>query len=504
MPHRYLMYLRKSRKDNPDETVEEVLAKHETQLQEYARRELGGAVPAENIYREVVSGESIDDRVEIKKIMSRIEEPDVLGVVVMEPSRLSRGDLSDCARIIDSFRFTHSLILTPYMAYDLEKKMERKFFQDELLRGKDYLEYTKEILLRGRIAAVKRGCYIARRAPYGYDRIKIGRDWTLTPNGDADTVRLIFRWFVDEGLTAGAIARRLEELGYPAQKGGTWKACTVLRMLGNVHYNGQVRWFNTKNVQVMEYGERKTKTLKQRPEDVLIAEGKQPAIIDPKTWAAAQERLAGLRSPRTDHTKLVNVLSGVLRCAKCGKVLVLENRRGASARYNCRTKPRCLKSTNAERVETAVVYALEHAELPALKAKLQNGEGDAAVIQKRRIEALSKTMEGYRDQEEKQYELLETGKYTQAVFDRRNASLRAKMDACEKELHLARAALPKSVDYAERIVTLEEAISAMKDKSLPNAERNRILRGIVDRVELSTTDHGLGKTDIHLEVFLRL
>jgi NAD(P)-dependent dehydrogenase (short-subunit alcohol dehydrogenase family) len=32
------------------------------------------------------------------------------------------------------------------ITYDLEKKMERKFFQDELLRGRDYLEYTKEIL----------------------------------------------------------------------------------------------------------------------------------------------------------------------------------------------------------------------------------------------------------------------------------------------------------------------------------------------------------------------
>ena len=30
----YLVYLRKSRQDNPDESVEEVLAKHEIMLQE--------------------------------------------------------------------------------------------------------------------------------------------------------------------------------------------------------------------------------------------------------------------------------------------------------------------------------------------------------------------------------------------------------------------------------------------------------------------------------------
>ncbi|MGN0989285.1 MAG: hypothetical protein ACI4N6_03135, partial [Eubacteriales bacterium] len=61
----WLMYLRKSRSDNPDETVEEVLQKHETQLQEFAKNELGRVIPEDCIYREVVSGESLDDRVEI-------------------------------------------------------------------------------------------------------------------------------------------------------------------------------------------------------------------------------------------------------------------------------------------------------------------------------------------------------------------------------------------------------------------------------------------------------
>ena len=36
-----LIYSRKSQSDDPSQTVEEVLAKHETMLQEYAERELG-------------------------------------------------------------------------------------------------------------------------------------------------------------------------------------------------------------------------------------------------------------------------------------------------------------------------------------------------------------------------------------------------------------------------------------------------------------------------------
>ena len=231
----WIIYLRKSRQDDPNQTVEEVLAKHEVMLQEYAEREIGRRIPEENIYREVVSGESIDEREEIKKVLARLEDPAVKGVLVVEPSRLSRGDLSDCARIIDSFRFTHTLIATPMMTYNLEKKMERKFFQDELLRGNDYLEYTKEILFRGRVAAAKRGCYTSATPPYGFNRIKIGKDWTLEPNENADAVRLAFDWYVNEDLSLGALARRLDEYGYPPPAGKKWARETLREMLKNIH-----------------------------------------------------------------------------------------------------------------------------------------------------------------------------------------------------------------------------------------------------------------------------
>lgn len=68
----WIMYLRKSRQDSPDETVEEVLAKHEGILQEWAKRELGREIPENCIYREVVSGESLAEREEIQRVLSRI------------------------------------------------------------------------------------------------------------------------------------------------------------------------------------------------------------------------------------------------------------------------------------------------------------------------------------------------------------------------------------------------------------------------------------------------
>lgn len=508
----WLMYLRKSRQDDPQETVEEVLAKHENILQEYARKELGGPILPENIYREVVSGESIDDRVEIKKVLARIEDPAVEGVLVVEPQRLSRGDLEDCGRLINSFRFSSTQVGTPMMIYDLTKKMERKFFQDELLRGRDFLEYTKEILLRGRIAAVKRGCYIGNYAPYGYNKIMIGKDHTLEPNEDADVVRMIFEMYTREGLTPGRIAQRLSSMGIKAPRGEKWSKDTIRVIVRNVHYIGKVRFNYIKNTPVMDNGEVIIKRLRQPDEEIIIAEGKHPAIIDLNTWNLAQERVSS--NPRVKHTHdLKNPLSGILRCKKCGKAMYIHPYSHATDRYECRTKPRCFKSAKVDEVVDAVIFALEESELPALKLKVKNDDGNARKIQERLLANLQKQMEEYLAQEEKQYDLLETGKYTQDLFDRRNAALREKIEECQTAIYKAKSVMPKNVDFAERVVALEAAIAVLKDQEATPAEKNKILRAIVERIEYTgseSIDHtkrkGVkqGSNPFTLEVFLRL
>lgn len=504
----YLMYLRKSRQDDPNETVEEVLAKHENILQEFAMRELGGRIPEEQIFREVVSGESIEDREEIKKVLARIEDPRILGVLVIEPSRLSRGDLIDCGRLINDFRYTRTKVVTPYMSYDLENKMERKFFQDELLRGRDYLEYTKEILRRGREAAVKRGCYIGNIPPYGYNKIKIGKDHTLEPNENADIVRMIFNWYT-EGLNVNIIARKLNEMNIPSPDGKKWQREVLKRTIRNPHYIGKVVYNHRPKTIIMENGEIKKTRKEVSYEDCIVSEGKHDPIIDMDTWNKAQEIVHN--TPKVQINKeLTNPLAGILRCSKCG--YVMERKPGRNdTRYLCgnRHQKKCFKSVKDHIVLDAVYVALKEGELPKLQEKVANGDGDARKIQQRLIAKLEMQMNEYRDQEDKQYELLETRKYTQEVFDRRNAVLRTKMEECEKQLYLARSSLPKSVDYAERLAKLETAIEALKDDSMSITDVNACLKQIIEKIEFTGTisqgRYGPRNVDnLQLDVFLRL
>lgn len=490
-----IIYLRKSRSDDPSQSVEEVLGKHEAQLQEYAERELGGRIPEENIYREVVSGgESLSEREAIMALLARCEDPNIKGVLVIEPQRLSRGSLTDCDKLMTTFELTSTFVVTPMMTYDLSRKMERKFFQDELMRGRDYLDYTKEIMMRGRIAAVKRGCFIGNQAPYGYKRIKIGKDHTLEPITEkADIVRLIFEWFVHENMTPLRIAERLNDMGVKAPRGPEWHKETIRAVLRNEHYTGKVLWNQKKLTQVLEHGEVKKRRLQSSPEDIIVAPGKHPALISQELWEAAQARHA-LNAPIPHSQELKNVFSGIMRCEKCGGMMERAEAKGAVPRITCRRNPRCYKSAREDFLTQAVIDALEKSELPELQMKLKNREGDAGKIQARQLKALEKQMAEYLEQEDAQYELLETKEYTPEVFARRHTALRKKMEACKEQIQKAKQAMPKSVDYAERIASLQTAIDMLKDPEATPKEKNKALKGVIQNIDYSSVPPGSGRT----------
>ena len=75
-PEEIIIYLRKSRTDDPALTVSEIVAKHEQMLDDYCRRTWNELIPEQNRFREIVSGETIDARPEVQKVLRLIEHSD--------------------------------------------------------------------------------------------------------------------------------------------------------------------------------------------------------------------------------------------------------------------------------------------------------------------------------------------------------------------------------------------------------------------------------------------
>jgi ABC-type phosphate transport system auxiliary subunit len=141
--------------------------------------------------------------------------------------------------------------------------------------------------------------------------------------------------------------------------------------------------------------------------------------------------------------------------------------------------------------------------------KVKNGDGEARKIQEKRLAELEKQMEEYLEQEDEQYDLLEQKTYTPEVFARRNGKLREKIDACQNEIRKVKSSMPKNINYAEHVISLEKAIAAWKNPDMTAGEKNKILKAIISKVEYTGPPTGSehakrGVTPFTLEVFLRL
>ena len=319
-----IVYLRKSREEMLSSGyggVEFTLERHEEILQTWAEQNLGCKIPEENIYREIGSGETIADRPVMVEIMKMIKSHEIDGVLIIEPQRLSRGELKDVGEIIEVFEHTDTKVLTPQKIYDLKDKYDKKMFRDELLRGSEYLEYTKEILARGRHLSVSQGKLIGG-APFGYDKEKLKntKGFTAIPNKDAETVKLIYKMFL-EGNTPFQIAAHLREINANTRTDKEWEHGAVKQILVNPFYYGYQTWQARKTTKMYIDGE--IKTVRVKNDEVELYKGLHIPLISEKDYLKVQEILKNRSIPRTkSRFETQNPLAGIVKCGICGRSMV--------------------------------------------------------------------------------------------------------------------------------------------------------------------------------------
>ena len=331
-----LIYLRKSRAER-NETVEEVLARHERILQDYAIETFGEKIPEKNIYREVVSGETLDERCEIKKVFERLEvEENIKGILVVEPQRVSRGDMSDCGRVVNILRYTSTLCITVTKTYDLNNKFDRESFEMQLLQGNKYLEYHKEIMDRGKNLSIREGKYVASTPPFGYNRKPLDRGFMLIKNKEeAPIVEMIFNLFVDEDLSTVEISHYLNKHQIRSKKKELWDDKMVRHILKHEVYYGSLAWGKRPTIRKLINGE--INKLRVSSKDYMLVRGMQEAIVSKEKWDIAQEKIKNNKSRHGTSHELKNPIAGLVFCEKCGYSLVrVKNRRRGKERKKVR------------------------------------------------------------------------------------------------------------------------------------------------------------------------
>ena len=491
-PDEFLLYLRKSRTDDPLLSVEEVLAKHEAILDEWCEKNLGGRVPEENKYREVVSGETIADRPEVQIILKKIESPRYKAILIVDVQRLSRGDLEDAGRLIKLLRYTNTLVVTPPKAYDLRDEYDRDAFERELKRGNEFLEYQKKIMNRGRLLSVSQGNYIGSEPPYGYNKVWIMEGKRKCPTlaineEEANVVRMIFDMYVNQDMGRPSICHQLDSLGIKPPKGKLWSPNGLRDLLENVHYLGKVKWNWRKTVTIVEDGEIIKTNPKSKIGEYLIYDGKHPAIISEELFNAALEK-QGKNHRAKPTTKVRNPFASLLYC-KCGRAMILKSQksRGGIPRLICNDHIHCSTgSCNYEDVVNAVADILKQC-ISDFEIRIKSDTGDSAKLHEKLLKSLEKKMQELEAKELAQWEAQANPDPSQRmpahIFKMLNEKLLKEKDEVKEAMCNARKSMPDPVDYKEKLFRFKEALDALLDPDVDAQLKNKLLKDCIERIE---------------------
>lgn len=435
---RAAIYLRKSRAEE-HMSLDAVLKRHLSDLQEYAEK-YGFLVNDEDIYKEVVSGESLFSRPQMLRLMEAVSAGKYEAVLVMDMQRLGRGGMYDQGFILDTFKDSETLIVTPERIYDLTKEMDEEAAEMQtFLSRSEYRMITKR-LRRGTLHSVKNGAYMAN-APFGYKKVRINKTPSLEiiPE-EAECVRQIFQLYAD-GNGCTKIEQAVNAMGFHGRRGSRFNRNTIRLILDNPVYIGKVRWDKTSTVKSGIGAERQKKVVYNSAEKIRIIDGHHPAIISQELWDAVQARRKS-NYFYVDNKHVASPLAGMVHCSKCGRLMNMQGKNKGVPYLLCPTKG-CSAGAKFSFVEQEVLRQLEDM---AYRLEIEIAKEDTPDISN--LEAARAKMQDHmvklEDRRNRLYSLLEDGTYSRALFSERmqvlsqeEANLKDTLAALDAEIHLA-------------------------------------------------------------------
>ncbi len=511
----YCIYLRKSRVDVA-KGEEDTLTRHETILKELANVR---GLKISKVYKEIVSGDTISARPKMQELLHDVELGIWDGVLVMEVERLARGDTIDQGIVAQTFKYSDTLIITPTKTYDPRNEFDEEYFEFGLFMSRREYKTINRRLQAGRLASIKEGNYIGSHKPYGYDKIKVDKHYTLSPNPDeSHVVQLIYEWYTKGILTEDGtyirigttlIAKRLNSLNIKPQKNATWSASSVRDILINPIYIGKIRWNWRPTKKSVVDG--KVSVSRPRNEEVILVDGLHPPIISTETFDLAQHYISqNPPKPVKQNSTLKNPLSGLVVCSVCGHTMVRKPSKKCSDMLIC-THIGCTNvSSKLEYVEKKILLSLSDwvkeyqiQEHTAIDTEVSKSE---LVTYDKAIQQLDEELKTLNSQLDNAYDFLEREIYTPQVFAQRTQSITSRITECNaKRVKLLedREKLSNNIVSRQQLIPQVEYVLSVYGTLGNPQEKNDLLNSIIERVVYDKPKGGrwCNPNDFSIQVF---
>lgn len=509
---RYAMYLRKSRVDLELEAIskEETLASHKKML--YALAERKGILPSQiTIYHEIVSGDSIDEREEVQRLLADVHKGMYTAVLVTEIERLARGNTRDQGEVADAFTFSDTKIFTLQKDYDPNSEIDQEYFEFGLFMARREYKTTRRRLQAGKEQAVKDGNYILPEPPFGFSIVKESRKcrYLVEKPEESQYVKMVFDWYTEDRKPTSWIAKQLTLMGVPTRRGNKdWSRATIKDILFNAHYMGKVSWGHQQTVKEKDPATGKVKKKRKSNLAPTLYEGKHEGFISEEQFWKVRT-IYGSQAPAKLNTELSNPLSGILVCQRCGRAInyiaFSDNR--VSRLHHPRGLHVCkMKSISADVVTEALINALK-AYIVDFQVKMEGGNVDTeADRQRQAIAAMEAELAKQERMKKRLFESWEAddGMYTKDEFIERKGMYNQTIENLQKEIAEMKKATPAPVDYEEQIFNFHSMIDCLNNPDLNARTKNNFLKEFIDKIEFDTIDLGRGKgAEAVLDVYFK-
>ena len=285
-------------------------------------------------------------RPSLDKLRQDARNADWSGILIYDPDRLARR-YSYQELVMDELKEAGINVI--YITVSTPKNSEDKILYG--VRGL-FAEYERakisERFRLGKIRVISEGRLLMVQAPFGYNYTKQTdkeKGFITINEYEADAVRSIFKWVVNERLSLRRITLRLYQLGIKPKKSkrGVWTTSSVCKLLKNETYIGTAYWGkylstvpeNPRNKE--KYRKVKKSSHKERPKSEWYPM-KVPPIISKEIFEKAAQIASENSQLSKRNRKFDYLLSGRLYCT-CGHSILGESvKKSLHLYYRCSEK----------------------------------------------------------------------------------------------------------------------------------------------------------------------
>ncbi|MFO1086524.1 MAG: recombinase family protein [Reyranellaceae bacterium] len=427
------------------------------------------------VYRlDAVSGKSVMDHPETKRMLGDVRKGRITGLIFSKLARLARNT-RELLEFADIFRAHGADLISLDESLDTSSPAGRLLF---MMIGALAEFEREEIASRVRASVpirAKLGKPLGGSAPYGYHWV----EGKLVPHPEEAPIRRLMYELYREHKRKRTVARILNERGYRARTKSGFSMTTVNRVLADPTAKG-VRIANRYRNQG------KHRPIAEKPQEDWVYHQVEP-IVSEELWDECNALLTASRKNHKKPTKKpMHLFAGYAFCACGGKMYVTSS---SKTRYTCAA---CRKGKipiiDLEGVyhEQLRQFALEPDEL----RKHVETAHEALHEKERLLSVMQREYEKLKEEEDSLFSLYQAKQLDAEGFGRRYQPLKERLRQLDDELPAIRA----SIDVMKINQLSEEevrsAASNLYDRwpKLPFEERRQIVEAITEKIVIGEQD----------------